>query len=657
MKRTNFIFGMVFLLFSSISFIFAANVPIQPTTMVKPTPTIVPISLSLNTVHLWDTYEITLKGSQSYSNPYADVEVWVQLKGPGFEKKVWGFWDGENIFKVRVVATTPGNWTWTSASNQINDKGLNQQSGNFTAIEWTETERQTNPNRRGFVRASKSGHAFSYADGTPFFMMGETWWPASTFRCPFKGTEPAPDYIPNEKNWSFEGGIQTLKKNQFNTIAMIAAYPNWNDDGQKVDLYDDAGVYIRSGKLKSGTTTCRDMHDEFGNQPFMFPGKCKGKNEFCADFDRINPAYFKSLDKKLTYLQSQGFLAYMEAVRRDHGPVWMEYHDFVKSYSRYLNYLQARYGTYNIIFSLCHIDILGDPNLLPTEWKAAFDYWYKKYGGMPFGQVVTVMGADSTFSLFGHIDKNPWLQAHTVGNAPKDHHHETSLIECTSQTPAIPCFNSEPHYIGWANGINAVNREIPQDNSERDNYFARAHAYGSFLSGALAGHIFGSGARWVNTTGEQPSFEFPAPWLTLTYSIYGQVKYLRQFILSEGPLYQDLVVANQDLTPDQSPGFSESTLEGWAHMMRTPDKRLVLLYFENKCVPNIIISGLNPNTNYKAQWYNPINGDWLPMNGAAGANGIVTSDTAGKLTIPSYPSRTNSTITDWAAKLYQVAFN
>ena len=47
-------------------------------------------------VHCWEPYEIALKGTGKYQNIYRDVECWVTLKGPGFDKKVWGFWDGKD---------------------------------------------------------------------------------------------------------------------------------------------------------------------------------------------------------------------------------------------------------------------------------------------------------------------------------------------------------------------------------------------------------------------------------------------------------------------------------------------------------------------------------------------------------------------------------
>src|ERR1051325_5880137 len=74
-------------------------------------------------VHVWEKQEIPLTSTNSYANPYTDVMVWVDLKGPNFSKRVYGFWDGERTFKIRLVATSPGQWTWTSGS-QPEDPGL-----------------------------------------------------------------------------------------------------------------------------------------------------------------------------------------------------------------------------------------------------------------------------------------------------------------------------------------------------------------------------------------------------------------------------------------------------------------------------------------------------------------------------------------------------
>jgi len=94
------------------------------------------------------------------------------------------------------------------------------------------------------------------------------------------------------------------------------------------------------------------MADEQGNRPFeIFTDR-----EGLANFDRINPAYFRSLDRKMRLLSEEGFVPLFETVRRDHGPAWKAYFDFNVSYARYVRYLVARYGAFNLIFSGIHLD-------------------------------------------------------------------------------------------------------------------------------------------------------------------------------------------------------------------------------------------------------------------------------------------------------------
>lgn len=76
------------------------------------------------------------------------------------------------------------------------DAGLNGKSGIFAAVAWTETEKEQNSVRRGFIQPTPTGHALQHADGTPFFMVGDTWLAGSTWRLPFRNTRPVDDYVP-----------------------------------------------------------------------------------------------------------------------------------------------------------------------------------------------------------------------------------------------------------------------------------------------------------------------------------------------------------------------------------------------------------------------------------------------------------------------------
>jgi hypothetical protein len=608
-------------------------------------------SLAPGSVHVWEMVEITLTGTGTYGNPYTDVDVWVNLKGPGFSKKVWGFWDGQNAtdatFRVRVVATAPGSWTWSSGSNQPADAGLNSASGSFSALDWTEADKQANPNRRGFVSASPSGHALSYADGTPFFLLADTEWSGLTYRIPFKGVNPPPDFSTDPSLFSFEGEIAALKKLGFNSIAMIATSPAWNSDTYPLSATDGAGVEIRSCKPESNSMVCRDMHDEASNRPFLFPGKCVGLTSVCPDYDRLDPGYFRSIDKKMGYLSDAGFVPYLETVRRDHAPVWAKYHDFNTSFPRFLNYMRARYGAYNIIYSLAHID---DGTDLPyPTFQGAMNAYYQRYGDMPFGQIVTVMAASSTLANIGPVSANPWLKAHAVGNTPKDHGMEQNLAACFQQTPPVPGFSNEPHYVGFPVNYNfPAGEPIASNNSDTDNYLARAHAYGLVLNGGLAGHITGTGSRWDNTTTEPASDpNYPPPWVTLNYVFTTQARYLATLMLSEGAKYQDLLLASSDLSAPTPAAFPVNSLQGWAHMMRTADKKLALLYFESQAQKQTLANMLAAAT-YQAEWFDPRAGAW-----SGAGSGSLQADGSGRITLPDFPGATPGGVapTDWALKL------
>jgi len=596
--------------------------------------------------HVWEVVEITLKTENSYDNPYKDVDIWVQLKGPGFDKKVWGFWDGSRDFKVRLAATAPGEWTWVSGSS-VHDAGLENRSGKFKAIAWTEDKIRENPNRRGFIRTNPdSPHGYVYADGTPFFLLADTWWAAFTWRYPLEGKAIPGGYVPDSANWCFEGGIQWLKVQGFNSIATIASFPNWKNDEFESTIKDDAGVQIRSGWPKAPDgRRIKDMQDEDGNMPFAFPGRSRGKTDLCADYDRINPAYWQNMDKKMDYLGAQGFVPYVETVRRSHYASWKAYHDFDDSFSRYINYIKARYGAHNFIFSLTHND--GVPE---GEGKNGFVHkaiiaYHGKYGGMPFGQPVTAMMSMSSMEYLGHVDESPFLTSHSFGNWNRDHRILKFVEDVFQKEPRVPGFSNEPYYSWHDVSFGRPDGEQVVSNSDRDNYFARAHAYDHFFSGAFGGHVFGSGSFGGDTKGE-PLFttppRWPYIWQTLKMPNIVQAKHFLGLVFSEGRRYQDLELASDDLSKARTGAIK---MDEWAFMLRSPGKDLALLYFENLAARQTI-HGMLPGGKYKAQWYDPRTGEWFDMTG-----GVLVADKNGTIEMPAYPSGKDISDNDWAAKL------
>jgi len=619
-------------------------------------------SLATNTaqqkqIHAWETQEIIFLAEKPYENYYTDVDMWVQLKGPGFDKRVYGFWDGENRYVVRLVATAAGEWSWRSASNHSEDAGLNGRSGAFIATEWSAREKRENPNRQGFVRVAPNGHALEYADGTPFFMVGDTWLAGTTWRLPFRNAPTSNDYRPGP-GIGFEDAVAFRKRQGFNSVSMISAFPNWDADLNPSTHADPSGIYLRnawekfgydvaSGKGTDasggvsywGSYTAKSMRDEYGHLPFAMSEQHKG----VSDFTRINPAYFKSLDRKMTYLSEQGFVPLLETVRRDVGPSWNAYFNFNETFSRYVQYLISRYGARNLVFSGIHLDwIPKDFSLTAAQFNDALTYHQKKYGKPPFDQPLTALIDRSTYEAFGHGDQVPWMTMHSVGNKPRDHRVGEALETQFKLTRAYPTINFEPYYTGWLHSINKPAGEEPPANSARDNYFARAQMYGSVLSGGLSGHVHGTAAYDVTSTGE-PAGARPHIWDALNYESANYMQHLNTFMQSEGRRYQDLLLASEQVLPRKAPGSPEDGLDGWSYMMRTAKKDFALLYFENKSVLPTL-KGFASGKTYTLKWFDPMNGKWQKAIS-------ITADNEGTLSVPSFPQDEKIASRDWAAKI------
>ncbi len=257
--------------------------------------------------HVWEKQELTFTAARAFTNAYTEAVVWVDLTGPGFTKRVYGFWDGGQTFRVRLLATAPGTWTWRSGSSPADD-GLAGKSGSFEAMAWSEAEKQANPLRRGLLRPTANHHALEHADGTPFFVLGDTWWPLGANRFRWCDDDQERPIGPTA---GFKDYARCRKAQGFNWINMIAAFPNWMTDEQPwhVVMNDPPRTTVRSAWLEFGANSAKNMDNE-GGRPFLFPGKVPGYENMFPDVDRVNPAYFRYVDRKVDYLNEQGFVPF-----------------------------------------------------------------------------------------------------------------------------------------------------------------------------------------------------------------------------------------------------------------------------------------------------------------------------------------------------------
>lgn len=249
-------------------------------------------------IEQWQEIELVFYATETYQNPYTDVEFWVEFTGPNNEKLISpGFWNEGQIWKVRFACPTEsGNWHWTShASNS--DTGLNAKTGTLAA----KPNSGANPLiAHGLLKMSPGKRNVLNADGTPFLMIGDTPW-----ALPWRGTiESVTEYAENRQ------------ARGFNTALLMAVQPDREAVGPR-NRTEDGGFDVAFEDLKDG------------------------------HINHINPAYFQYFDSLRNILINHGIVPVFQPVF--HGFGWKGKNVLGKNmnadeYVRFCRYLVARYG-------------------------------------------------------------------------------------------------------------------------------------------------------------------------------------------------------------------------------------------------------------------------------------------------------------------------
>lgn len=209
----------------------------------------------------WTQWEQALTSTRAYDNPFADIVVSVDLKGPsGDSFSSAGFWDGGTSFKVRAMFPTPGRWTWRTTCSDPTNAGLHHRSG----VVEVSAYRGDNPlRRRGYLKVGPGRRHLSHGDGTPFLWVGDTAWSA-----PMQATYD-----------QWKSYVSDRRRKRF-TVVQVFCASDW------------------SGKK-----------DVLGNPPFVGEGLTKW-----------GPAYWREYERKVQLANDEGLvvvvMGLMEPVKR-----------------------------------------------------------------------------------------------------------------------------------------------------------------------------------------------------------------------------------------------------------------------------------------------------------------------------------------------------
>jgi hypothetical protein len=125
-------------------------------------------------VQQWQAVEIALTSSSTYSDPFEDVDVTATFTRPG-SKPISrpAFWDGGGIWRVRFAPPESGLWIMTTSATDTKNPGLH---GVTRTVQCDPYSGNLEIFKHGFLKASGNGRYLTYADGTPFFYLGDTHW-------------------------------------------------------------------------------------------------------------------------------------------------------------------------------------------------------------------------------------------------------------------------------------------------------------------------------------------------------------------------------------------------------------------------------------------------------------------------------------------------
>ncbi len=297
------------------------------------------VGFSQKKIEQWNRYEIILKHNIK-GNGFKDVNLSAKFFNRDTTFIVKGFYDGEDIFKIRFMPQTIGKWNYIVSSNI---RKLNKKKGSFQCIKATQ-------NNHGFVKVSNTHH-FKYADGKNYYPFGTT-----AYAWIHMGEE-----LQDET-------INTLKKSGFNKVRMCVLSKDYK-------FVKEEPIYYPF-KIKKITK------DTNGNKVFEW------------DFDTFNPVFFQHLEKRLDDLEAIGVQADLILFHPYDKGRWGLDSMPREVNIRYIKYLTARLSSFkNVWWSLANEwDYLKAKTI--EEWDELIETTAKND---PYGHLCSIHGSTAKY--------------------------------------------------------------------------------------------------------------------------------------------------------------------------------------------------------------------------------------------------------------------
>lgn len=386
--------------------------------------------------------EIVFSARRGHTDPFQSVVLDVVFTDPaGQSHRVPAFWAGGATWKVRYASPLPGRHRWQSVCNVTDDPGLHGVEGSVEMRRY----RGTNPLfKHGPIRVAADRRHFEYADGKPFFWLGDTWWMGLSQRL----------HWPDE----FAELTADRKTKGFNVVQIVA------------------GLY-----------------------PDMFPFDPRGANEagfpWEAEYAAIRPEYFDAADRRLQYLVDQGMTPCIVGAWGYFLP-WMGQ----AKMQAHWRYLIARYAAWPVVWCAA-----GEANL-PWYLAPGFPYDDRKQAQGwtdilrfiratdPFRRPLTIHPTAINFYTSRHATDDPTLLDFDMLQTPHGQREAVPITvravrDSIAAKPTMPVIDGEASY-------ERLMDSLPTE-------WTRAMFWLCLMNGAK-GHTYGANGIWQLNRKGQP---------------------------------------------------------------------------------------------------------------------------------------------------------
>jgi len=503
-----------------------------------------------NKIQIFKRFEISLFSDKEYANPFTDVDIdAIFTSENGVRISLPGFWNGENEWKVRFSPNSVGKWTYAIYCTDKDNKALEAKG----ELECVDAPRKTELEKHGYVQLERANRYFTYADGKPFFYLGDTHWQMPDFE----------------------------RLDECN-------YPGCTCGNQFRHLADD--------RIKKGFTVYQTYFDSAESDG---GGNKRRYHWWKEKYSLINPQAFNdTMDKMIEYLADNGITTAMGFGVHCSTPRAMNYE--AEPLLRFARYCVARYACYPVMW----ITAQEISNLAGNEKVTAFDIW-QKVGALvgeldgyhrPNGAHQHVHPADSERSKV--IESQPWHQWWTLqaGHGGVKMLQPRQFYQGYYELPSKkPILETECHYEDiYCSGFCG---------SEA----SRIGAWNAIQSGCC-GFTYGVtgvwAMRWNQDTDCGWSAYSPEPWyIGMNKPGSDEMTHLKKF-------YE--YVGFERLTPSFGFEFASFEMRAFATISHYK-KDIFVFYFSNEIDETGDIINLKKDVEYQARWYDPIHGIFLDI--------------------------------------------